>query len=212
LRSNFRYADAYNNLGLVLLQQGKVDEAIASHLKGLTVRDDKASDHNNLCSAYLAKEDLDAKNGDTAKAAEDHDNALKQSDLALRCDPNFVGAWVVRAQISSKDKDFEKAAECLKAVVRIAPNSPDAIKFRFQIGLLYYELKRFDDAIDWYTQVIDATSSTPQPHVLFARGRAYEDKGDFSKAEKDFAAVLKIAPNVSEARDHLSLVRAKLGK
>ena len=57
LMSNQRYADAYNNLGIILAGQGKFDEAIACHKAGLGVRDDRASDHNNLCRVYMQKDD-----------------------------------------------------------------------------------------------------------------------------------------------------------
>ena len=65
LTSNQRYADAFNNLAIVLARQGKFDEAIVCHKAGLSVRDDRASDHNNLCRVYMQKCDLDIKKGDT---------------------------------------------------------------------------------------------------------------------------------------------------
>ena len=58
LHSNQRYADAFNNLAIVLARQGKLDEAIACHKAGFRVRNDRASDHNNLCRTYMQKHDL----------------------------------------------------------------------------------------------------------------------------------------------------------
>ena len=64
---NHRYADAYNNLGIILAEQGsdllqkgnadealkKFDDSAKQHLFGLDVRYDRASDHNNLCRVYV---------------------------------------------------------------------------------------------------------------------------------------------------------------
>ena len=79
LRSNHRYADAYNNLAIILRREGKLDESIANSKAGLGVRFDKASDHNNLCVTYEEKGDLD--------------NALRENDkyAALKCDWNLPG-------------------------------------------------------------------------------------------------------------------------
>ena len=64
---NSRYADAFNNLGIVLAEQGRdlerqgrFDEALAkleirpgSTPTASTCGPDRASDHNNLCGALL---------------------------------------------------------------------------------------------------------------------------------------------------------------
>jgi tetratricopeptide (TPR) repeat protein len=231
LRSNYRYADAFNNLGSILRRQGKYREAVESHLNGIKIRPDRASDHNNLSATYLALDELD--------------NALLQNDLALRCDPNFVGAWLTRAELLRRQKKLDEAAECLKTIVRIDPKSPDAPRIRFQIGMLYAEQKRFGDAVEylktiiqidpnsidstrarfqigtlyaeqkrfdeaiaWYTRVLAVISNDPQ--VYFSRGEAYQKKGDLNRAKDDFEQVVRLAPQFPGAGEKLSAIRSRL--
>ena len=63
----------------ILGRQHKLRESVECSKLGLKVRYDKATDHNNLCETYLELEEWD--------------NALEENNLALRCDPNFTGAW-----------------------------------------------------------------------------------------------------------------------
>ena len=117
---NSRYADAFNNLGIVLAEQGrdlakqgrydealvKLEDSARQHTEGLKVRFDRASDHNNLCGALLEmgkvhkaaagkgprRHQTDKAERESQLQAQALDNALKEDDVALQCDPNFVGA------------------------------------------------------------------------------------------------------------------------
>jgi protein O-mannosyl-transferase len=238
LRSNRRYADAYNNLGIVLRRQGDVllrkgkeskdktmedrgrdmlQEAIASHLKGQEIRNDRASDHNNLCEAYLALDDWD--------------DAKTQNELALTCDPNFVGAWFIRARLFQKkaesykqNSELAKAAQCYEeiaksyeSIVRIDRDSPDSIVTRFQLAAAYIELKQFDRAIRCYTEVLEMFKANPRVaqggaalQVLVARGQAYELKGDLNRAKEDFEEVARLVPQNPEVQEKVRAIREKL--
>ena len=124
LNSNQRYADAYNNLGIILARQGdefagkgqlaeaekKLDDAIDCHKLGLRVRNDRASDHNNLCRVYMRRHDLYAKTGRADKAKEDLDLAIQENESSLLCDPNFPGAVLSRYEINLGQKDYPQAA------------------------------------------------------------------------------------------------------
>ena len=146
---NSRYADAYNNLGIVLAEQGralraegKFDEALAKledaakqHAAGLTVRYDRASDHNNLCGVFLTmgevhKDEAEKARaaGNSAKAAEEGrlqaaalDAALKEDGVALECDRNFIGAWQTRAEILSTQDKPDEMVPCYERIAEIDP-------------------------------------------------------------------------------------------
>ena len=53
------YAEAYNNLGIVLKEQGKLDEAIACFRRALELKPDYAEAHSNLGSALKDQGKLD---------------------------------------------------------------------------------------------------------------------------------------------------------
>ena len=46
------YAEAYNNMGNALREQGKIDEAIEAYTKALTIKPDYAEAHNNMGNAF----------------------------------------------------------------------------------------------------------------------------------------------------------------
>ncbi len=113
VKSNPRYADAWNNLGIVLAQQGEFDEAIGAHKTGLAMRGDRAMDRNNLCRAYMQKGDLN--------------NALKENTLALKCDPHFPWAWASRAEIYCRLNNLNEAVKCVQILIASDAKSPSTM-------------------------------------------------------------------------------------
>jgi tetratricopeptide (TPR) repeat protein len=211
VRINPRYADAFNNLAIVLRWQGKLDEAIATHKAGLELRSDRASDHNNLCRVYIEKYDLDKKNGDLKKAKDDLASALLETDIALkRCDPNFLGAWMSRMEICIKQENLDEAGRCVQRMSFIEPNSPETLHAAIQLGAKYLELNRPDDAIHCFNQILENNKSAPDAYA--ARGRAYFLKGDLTRAKADFEQVLRIRPDFPGVREALKAIQEQLAK
>ncbi len=196
MRSNPRYADAYNNLAIVLARQGKYDEAILSHKAGLQVRDDRSSDHNNLCRVYMQKGDLDA--------------ALNENSVALRCDPNFLGAWMSREEICIKQKDLEQAAKCVQRMIEIDPRSPETRQAELVLAGTLIDLKQFDESIVWLSRILEVNNASPE--VYNARGLAYAQKGDLNHAKQDFEQVVRLMPQFPRARENLAAIEAQLAR
>jgi tetratricopeptide (TPR) repeat protein len=146
---NQRYADAFNNLGIVLAEQGaalraehkfdealgKLEDAARQHANGLAVRYDRASDHNNLCGVFLqmgqVHKDIADKAeaaGNTSKAAAERKlqdralaAALKEDDTALECDRNFTGAWWRRFDILAEQGKPDEGVQFFDRIVEIDP-------------------------------------------------------------------------------------------
>jgi tetratricopeptide (TPR) repeat protein len=58
IRINPNKPDAYNNLGITLVQLGRIDEAILQYKKALEINPDKINTLNNLAGAYVKKKRL----------------------------------------------------------------------------------------------------------------------------------------------------------
>jgi len=195
LMSNGRYHDAFNNLAIILRRQGKLDESIAFSKAGLGVRYDKASDHNNLCVTYMQKDDLE--------------NAMKENTIALeQCDPNFLPAWMSRAEIHLKQKNLDEAVKCIQRMTAIDAKSPETIQSQYMMAAKYLDLNRPDDAIGSLNQILKIHDAAPQ--IYNARGLAYLQKGDLSRAQLDFEQVVRLFPQFPGAQQNLNAIRARL--
>ena len=221
LMSNQRYADAFNNLAIVLARQGKYDEAIYFHKMGLSVRNDRASDHNNLCRVYMQKNDLD--------------NALQENNIALQCDPNFLGAWMSRAEILLKQGGPEEpgpsivpltpqfsASQCVERMMKIDPRAPETVQAAFIIATKHLNLsesakqpeeaaKHLDKAILWLSRILEGMEiNKSAAEVLYFRGVAYLRKGDVVRAMKDFEQVKRLLPEHPEIDKRIDEIRRLL--
>jgi len=194
VKSNPCYADAFNNLGIVLARQGKLDDAISAHKTGLSARNDRASDHNNLCRVYMQKGDLDS--------------AVQENTVSRQCDPNFLGAWLTRAEIGIKQKDLDEATKCVQRMMAIDVKSPETIQAELLVAGVYLKLKRPEAAIDSLGDFLKHNPAVPD--VYNARGIAYAQKGDLIHAKEDFEQVLRIRPNYADAQGRLDAIQTQL--
>ncbi len=206
---NRRYADAFNNLGIVLSLEGKFDEAIECHRKGLEIFDRRASDHNNLARVYLKRRDLEVQKGETDKAKADLDDALEELLIAQRCDLTFLPAWLTWIEIFIKQKNVNEAARCVQRMIDIDGKSPATLQGQLQLAKCYLDLKRPDDAIAGLTAILEIAKSLPE--VYNARGTAYLQKGDLQHALEDFEQVLHLAPQYPGVQERILDVRERLG-
>ena len=184
LMSNQRYADAYNNLGIVLAGQGKLDEAIACHKAGLSIFNHRASDHNNLCRVYVKKYVQETQKNQPALAKADLENALAEHRLSVQCDPNFLPAWINGTEIYIKQGALDEAEKCVRRMIEIDAKSPSQTTYQAEGMLAEYYLgkKRFDKALMWLNQMLEINKSAPD--IYTARGFAYV-QGDLAQALKN---------------------------
>ena len=194
VKLNPRYADAFNNLGIVLARQGKLDDAIAAHKTGLSVRNDRASDHNNLCRVYLQKGDLDS--------------AVQENAVSRQCDPSFLGAWLTRVEIGIKQKDLDEADKCVRRMMAIDVKSPVTIQAELLVAGVYLNLNRPEAAIDSLGDFLKHNPAVPD--IYNARGIAHAQKGDLIHAKEDFEQVLRIRPNYADAQERLNAIKTQL--
>ena len=85
------YADAYNNLGIILARQGKFDDAINCHKLGLNVRFDRASGpQQSLCRVRTwSRADQESKRNENRQGqGRSRQRATEQGLIALQCDRN----------------------------------------------------------------------------------------------------------------------------
>ena len=182
LSANFRYADAYNNLGIVLARQGKLREAVASHIEGLKIQPDRASDHNNLGQAYEQLGEMD--------------NAEKEYQAALYFDPNFYGSLFSLGKlyaISKEKKNLDKAIECFTRMTKVDPGALEGFQF---LGMALSEKGDKNGAAE----------------ALHSMAAILVQKGDLPDAARVLEQVVLLNPQYPQGKEQLDAVRAELAK
>jgi tetratricopeptide (TPR) repeat protein len=112
LRIQPDYGAAYNNLGLLLVMDGKVDEGIAHYRQALQAGADTPEVHLNLGLALMARGALD--------------EAAAECTAALKAKPSFSAARVKLATILEGQGQHDKARQEYEAVLALDSGNADA--------------------------------------------------------------------------------------
>ena len=211
-------ADTYNNLGLVLLEQKRHDDAMPILARGLELA---PLDYNLLCN--LAR--LHRARDDTAQALALHERAHAArptlADPLLDCAAclhqlnRHADALAVIEQVLARHPEHKAAALRQKAALQsiagdtegacssfdlafaAAPEAMDIVFARSQIRKVSAEEPFFAHLQQLATQV-DKQHGRPKVQLCFALGKAHQDIGDIASAARHFAeggnAVLQSVP------------------
>ena len=79
-------------------------------------------------------------------------------------------------------------------------------KILFDLANFYKNSKEYEDAIKYYTKIIDNLSDSSEiiPDLLYRRGGSYERMGNYKKADEDLIYSLKLRPNDAYALNYLA--------
>ena len=130
------YAVAHNNLGQVLLQMGKADEALAHFKQAVDLRPDLVEAHINLGNVFLQK-------GETQKAV-----AQFQKSLEIRPDHGAVCgrlAWLLATSAEPSVRNGARAVELARRADQLSGgNNP---LFVGTLAAAYAEAGQFSEAV-----------------------------------------------------------------
>jgi tetratricopeptide (TPR) repeat protein len=112
-------------------------------------------------------------NGEVAKA-------IEQYERATQIDANYVQARQSLANLHEQLGALDKAAHEYEVLVKLRPTPA----FLGELGSLYVELERFDEAIDAYGRMLEASDDDQDSiRILLARLHANADRYDEAIAE-----------------------------
>jgi len=174
----------HNNLGIVLREQNRTEEAIKHYLQALRSNPDYALAHYNLSNAY-------AEQGKDKKVIE----ACKQ---AIRIRPDYADAHYNLGVAHAGSGKYEEAIEAFQQAIRI---DPDYLQAHYNLGGVYAGLGKYREAIETFKQVIRIDSDYAL--VRNNLGIAYGALGKYKEAAEAFQQAIRIDPDYADA--HLSL-------
>jgi TonB family protein len=86
--------------------------------------------------------------------------------------------------------EFEKAVAKLKQAAESEPNKDDRARANYYLGRAYYFLKRYDEALKTYRQLVDADPRHIMP--LYEIGKIFIEQKDFAQAAQQYARLKSI--------------------
>jgi tetratricopeptide (TPR) repeat protein len=106
-------------------------------------------------------------------------------------DEGFYEFLIAAAKLEGRKEDFIQSCHDLLKL------NPGNLKIRMDLGSLFYEEKRYDEAILEFNEVKDKLTSYPRVHYELAR--VYLAKNDMAKAQEMANKELELNPNLDSA-------------
>lgn len=135
----------------------------------------------------------------------DNEGARAAFAKAITARGEYWPAELQSALLDEAEGDTEKALMKMEDLKIKVPLSMDV---HFQLGRLYYNGNRVDDAIEEFKQVILLSPDHGNAH--FSLGLAYEKKGWVRSALKEFEKVLELNPGNEDIQEKIKALEQEL--
>ena len=182
---------ACSNLGAVLLQKGRTDEAIRLERQALQINPNYEMPQFNLGNALLQKGKVD--------------EAIYHFMYALHINPDYAEAHAGLGRALLCKGNLEAAADHLQKALQINPFDAQA---HYNLGAVLVKMGRVDDAIAHYQHALQIDPDYPQAH--YNLGNILLDKGRVDDAIAHYQHALQTDPDYAQA--HVNLGNALLQK
>jgi len=159
-----------------------------------------ATDRTELAGLYTDRGKAKSWAGDTTKALQDFDRAIKK-------DPNYVWAYASRGRLLTELENYDEAVTSLNRAIELEPESAELHDL---LGIAFEDTGNPAAAIKAYTAAILLDLQNVDYHQK--RARAHQANGDLNSAVKDLKQAITIDPEDSISHNNLGLVYAAAGE
>jgi Flp pilus assembly protein TadD len=181
------------NLGLVLTEAGRLDDAIASCRRAIELRPDSATAFNNLGNALR-------QNKQTRLAIDALDNALQLQ-------PRFPEAYNNLGNALQESGDLEHAIGAYRQALVLRPEYPQAL---CNLGVALRAGGQLDAAIAALRQAVHLKPDYSQGHNNL--GNALRQKGNRNESLAAYEKAATLNPNLAEAVYNRADILRETGK
>jgi tetratricopeptide (TPR) repeat protein len=180
---------AHNNLGIVLSQKGKIDEAIAHYEKTLEMSPDFADADYNLGNALLQKGETDA--------------AIVHCQRAVTIQPNDPEAQIALGNALLQKGLMDESIVHYQKALAIRPYYVTA---HYNLSSAFLKKGEIDKAILHCQAVLSIQPQHADAHTTLAAGLLR--KGEIGSAIEQYKKALEIAPRSVPALNNLAWILA----
>jgi len=183
---------AHNNLGLVLAESGRLDDAIAEYEAALEIKPDCPEAHVSLAATLI----------DCGQ----FDEAYVHLTKALKLRPNSVSAHYNMGRLFAERNRIEQAVEEYRRALRL---NPYLAKAYTNLGVILLQQGKTEEAVACHRKAIALDTQLPEAYNNL--GVALASLGKMEEAAKEFARALRIKPDYGAAQRNLARARNALG-
>lgn len=187
LRLRPEFADAHNNLAVLLHRRGREREAARHYQEALRARPDYPEAHFNYAAMLAAR-------GHAPGAAEHFREALE-----LR--PDYVDAHHGYASLLALQGEGDQAESHYREALRLRPH--DA-RVHNDLAVLLDRVGRSPESAEHYREALLLDPDAPETHYNYAL--LLEDRGDRAGAEDNYRAAIRLWPEYGEAHNNLAIL------
>ncbi len=173
----------HNNLGLALVEQRKIQEAIAHFTEALRIQPDDAEAHYSLGLALAGQRKIQ--------------EAIAHFAEALRIKPDYAEAHNGLGVTLVWQGKIQEAIAHFAEALRI---QPDNAKAHYNLGIALAEQGKIQEAIIHYTEALRIKPDYAEAHINL--GLAYLMIGNKSSALEEYKILEKINPDLANALYH----------
>ncbi len=177
------------NLGNALLQEGKIDEAIAQYQMALKMDPNDAETWNNFGNALFRKGNVD--------------EAVSHYQMALQIRPGHAKACYNLGNVLLQKGKVEDAIAYYQMALQIKPDYANA---HINLGGALLQKGMVEEAITHYQLALQIKPGSVEAHLNL--GNALLQRNDVAGAINQFQETLKLAPDEVEAQNTLAWVLA----
>jgi len=220
-------AEAHGNLGIALLEVGRLDDAVASFRRALEIRPDYADVHNNLGNALRSLGRLDdavacyerslQSNPDQADVHNNLGNALLSLGRADEAAASYRRALELEPAYAAVHNNLGHAllargrlAEAMASCHRALEIKPDFAEAHNNLGNVLLNIGRLDDAEASYRRALEIKPDFADAHSNL--GIALRLQGRTAQAEASCRRALELNPALAPAITVLADAQADKGQ
>ena len=191
IKINPNDAEAHNNLGNLLQNLKRYEEAEKEYREAIRINPNDADAHNNL--------------GNLLKDLKRYEEAEKEYREAIRINPNLAEAHNNLGNLLKDLKRYEEAEKEYREAIRLNLNDADAHN---NLGALLANLKRYEEAEKEFREAIRINPNDAEAHNNL--GNLLADLNRYEEAEKEYREAIRINPNYTEAHNGLGILLSDL--
>jgi len=180
---------AHSNLGSLLKDQGRMEEAIEYFRQAIQIK-------TNFSGALVSL-------GIALASRGQFDEAIKNFRQAIQFDPNNCEALNNLGIALAARGQFDEAIGNFRQAIQIKPNDSDALD---NLGTALAAQGRFDEAIQNYRQATQISSNRPQ--TFYHWGMTLDQSGRTRDAVAQYREALRLNPNLAAALNNLAWILA----